>query len=144
METKIKVCGKEFELKSELVGEGVKFPNSDDKDNTLHNQFKISVTLDKVNKDFNFYGSMADYEAGKQDLTEEELKYTFKCLISDGESGNMDFEEFCGEFGYDTDSRRAEKIWNECIKSMEKLIDFGINTVELSDIINELSEQGIE
>lgn len=142
MEGKINVGGKEFQLKSELMKEGVKFPNSDD--NTLHNQFKIIVSVNGMADVFKYYGSMADYEAGKQDLTKEDLKWAFRCIIEDGNSGTMNFEEFCDEFGYDIDSRRAERIWNECVNTMEKLIDLGINTVEFSDILNELSEQGIE
>ncbi|VVB60571.1 Uncharacterised protein [uncultured archaeon] len=56
----------------------------------------------------------------------------------------MDFKEFCGEFGYDNDSRRAEKIHKECKKSLNKVEDLGFFESELTDILNELQEQGIE
>ena len=42
------------------------------------------------------------------------------CLLSDAQSGEMSFSEFCREFGYDEDSRRAERIHKECEKSAEK------------------------
>ena len=142
MEAELKVCGKEFNLKSKLVSEGVKFPNSEDE--TLHNQFKISVKVDGMTKKFNFYGSMSDYEAGKKDLTEEGLKDAFRCLIDDGNAGDMSFEDFCSEFGYDTDSRKAEKIHKECGEILDKLLDLGLLESELPDILNELSEQGVE
>lgn len=37
---------------------------------------------------------------------------------------DQSFEDFCGEYGYDTDSRRAEKTYNACRKSAEKLRKF--------------------
>ena len=37
-----------------------------------------------------------------------------ECLLSDASSGAEDFESFCGEFGYDTDSRKAHKTWKAC------------------------------
>jgi len=33
------------------------------------------------------------------------------------------FEEFCGEYGYDTDSRRAEKTWLACVEQYLALND---------------------
>lgn len=36
------------------------------------------------------------------------------CLISDARAGEQSFEEFCSDFGYDEDSRKAEKTWNAC------------------------------
>ncbi len=36
------------------------------------------------------------------------------CLLSDSQAGEQDFEEFCAEFGYDTDSRKAERTWKAC------------------------------
>ncbi len=42
------------------------------------------------------------------------------CLISDA-SGCLDsFESWCGDYGYDVDSRKAERIWKACIKSAAK------------------------
>lgn len=41
--------------------------------------------------------------------------------VSHGES----FEDFCCEFGYDTDSRRAEKIFNECVNTWRILASTG-------------------
>lgn len=37
------------------------------------------------------------------------------CLMSD-DPHNMSFDGWCCEYGYDTDSRKAEKIYQECIK----------------------------
>lgn len=44
-----------------------------------------------------------------------------ECLISDAFAGAQTFEEFCADFGYDTDSRSAEATWNACIKTTAAL-----------------------
>lgn len=35
-------------------------------------------------------------------------------LILDARCGEYDFDEFCRELGYDSDSRKAEKTWKAC------------------------------
>lgn len=143
MKTTIIVLDKTFELKSKLSRSGVNFPNSES--DTIHNEFTVSVTnKDKVTRRFKYYDSQANYEAGKNDLTEEDLKCCFRCFIEDGLSGSETFEDFCSNFGYSTDSIRANRIYKLCQKSLEKLFDLGITESELTDILNKLSEMGIE
>jgi hypothetical protein len=36
------------------------------------------------------------------------------CLVSDARAGDQSFEEFCSDFGYDADSRKAESTWKQC------------------------------
>ena len=36
------------------------------------------------------------------------------CLQSDAHAGDNTFEDFCSEFGYDSDSRKAHAIWERC------------------------------
>lgn len=43
------------------------------------------------------------------------------CLLSESVALERDFEEWCGDYGYDTDSRKAERIYKECVKSGERL-----------------------
>ena len=45
------------------------------------------------------------------------------CLISDSScvENCTDFADFCSEFGYDEDSRKAEKAFNECCKTLKAL-----------------------
>lgn len=45
---------------------------------------------------------------------EPELLTVLDCLITDAFAGAETFEDFCSEFGYDTDSRRAERTWKAC------------------------------
>lgn len=85
---------------------------------------------------FEFWGSTNDPEID----SEEDLLYAFQAFIDDVIAGEKDFEEFCGEFGFDTDSRRAERIWRMCRNSARKFrrITFGI--VDPCDLYNELQE----
>jgi len=147
-ETELKVLDKTFKIKSKYIDTVVGFPNSE-KDNMEHNVFRVSVTRifndrDKITRSFKMYGSYADYEKGKDYQMEDDLKFNFRCFINDAIYGTMSFEDFCGEFGYDVDSRRAEKIWKLCKKTLNKTNDLGISESELYDIVNKLSEMGIE
>ena len=46
-------------------------------------------------------------------------------LCSDAQSADRTtFEDWCSEFGYDTDSRRAEKIYHLCVETNAKLHAF--------------------
>jgi hypothetical protein len=84
--------------------------------------------------EFDFWASIAKPELE----SEYDILNAFYCFISDAISGTYTFEEFCSEFGYDEDSRRAEKIWKECKKSYGKLIS--IFDGDIYDLANELQE----
>jgi hypothetical protein len=153
MKTTIEVLGKKFLLKSRLAASGVPFGGwfnkDDEKDQTLHNAFSISVCrlLDgggKVRRNFTFFDSQANYEAGKEDLEADDLKEAFRCFIDDALSATYDFKEFCAEFCYSTDSIRAERIYRACQRTLEKVRNLYIVDSELCDMINDLSKQGIE
>jgi hypothetical protein len=48
-----------------------------------------------------------------------------ECLLSDSAGADNTFEDFCSEFGYDTDSRKAERIYKQCQEvreNMERLL----------------------
>lgn len=107
-------------ISSKLVKSGVGFPN--DSFSGLHNQFYVTVKNTDNNSitGFDFYGSTNDFNQGVTEIKGEELLNAFECFISDAIAGEQDFEDFCSEFGYDSDSRKAEKIHKECIKSLNK------------------------
>ncbi len=47
------------------------------------------------------------------------------CMLVDASSvAGVSFEDFCSEFGYDPDSRRAEKLFKDCNSNAKKLIRF--------------------
>lgn len=63
------------------------------------------------------------------------------CFISDAVSGLDSFEDFCSNFGYDTDSRAAYKTWQACQRSTEKALRvLGVSHSQLYDFANQLSE----
>ncbi len=58
------------------------------------------------------------------------------CLMSDASSGESgSFEEFCSEFGYSTDSRRAETTYRACqasAKAMRRILGSDFETVAVA------------
>lgn len=56
---------------------------------------------------------------------EPKLSGVLSCLASDSSSvENNDFENWCADLGYDTNSRKAEKTYKICEKQAEKLREF--------------------
>ena len=55
-----------------------------------------------------------------------ELEDLLDCLASDasGIENSPDFEDWCGEYGYDTDSRKAEKIFKTVEHQARRLKQF--------------------
>ena len=45
-------------------------------------------------------------------------------LLSDASSADQDFEDWCGEYGYDTDSRKAERTYDQVRHLTGKLRQF--------------------
>ena len=43
-----------------------------------------------------------------------------------------DFESWCGEFGYDSDSRKAESIYRQCIETNGKLKRIGLSREQIT------------
>jgi hypothetical protein len=82
---------------------------------------------------FEFWASIARPEI----TTESELLDAFGCLVSDSLAGKQDFEEFCSDFGYDTDSRKAERIHKGCVKATDK-VERLIGDIDIYDFANEL------
>lgn len=63
------------------------------------------------------------------------------CIVSDAISGLDSFEDFCGNLGYDTDSREAHKTWKACQSSSTKALRvLGVSRSELYDFANKLGE----
>lgn len=58
------------------------------------------------------------------------------CTLSDANSGRDDFHDFCGNFGYDEDSRSAERIWKACVETAAKI--YSSFTTEELNILEEL------
>ena len=95
-----------------------------DKDKKIEGFYGIKYWVTLSNKDglhysFDFWDSIANREKIKHGRNDgRPVAYdVLACLdtYSDGES----FEDFCNNFGYDTDSRQAEKTYYAVMKQIE-------------------------
>lgn len=83
------------------------------------NEWKVKLIFQGRQLTIPFYTGFALHEApNAADI--------LSCLVSDSMSiqNARSFEEWCGEFGYDTDSRKAERIYKQCKKINQKLVKF--------------------
>ena len=107
--------------------------------NDYHGHFAITLTTKDGSESFDFYGSVYDASHNKTALTEDDLKHALECILSDALAGIDSFEEFCGNFGYDEDSRSAERIHNACKETTTKINALGISEDEIYSILNDLN-----
>ena len=125
---------KNFKISAEFDG---KKAASWDANNDRHNKVTIKNLDNGKRTSFDFWGSVVNPRVE----SEYDLLNAFYCFVSDGLSTVDGFENFCSEFGYDTDSRRAEKIFKACKRSEEKLFRVtGYSVDMMYDFINELQE----
>ena len=78
------------------------------------NGYTVTLTYNAKRMIVNYYMGSALKES---DLT---INAVMHSLLSD-EIRGMDFEDFCSDFGYDSDSIKAKKIYNACVKNTDKL-----------------------
>lgn len=50
------------------------------------------------------------------------IEDVMQSLVMDAEAFEYTFEDWCGSFGYEEDSRKAEKIYNTCVENARQLI----------------------
>ena len=105
----------------------------DKKSPSYHNN-SVKVTHNKKSFSFEFWGSMMNPEISNG----QENVFAFYCALSDGLGVKNSFEDFCSEFGYDSDSRNAERIYKVCEKTLKKLER--VFDCDLYDLINEIQE----
>ena len=53
-----------------------------------------------------------------------DLENVLTCLASDARDADEEFEDWSGNLGYDTDSRKAEATWKECQAIRQRLAEF--------------------
>ena len=126
---------KQFRITSTFLND--KLWSADDKMQNYNNHLVTIVNTETHKKTaFEFWGSIMKPEIE----TEQELLFAFYCFLSDGEGSRYGFENFCFEFGYDTDSRKAYKTFKACEKSLKKAERIGIDENMACDIMNDLQE----
>ena len=125
---------KNFKITAEF--DGLKVASWDEY-NDRHNKVTIKNLENGKRTSFDFWGSVRNPSLE----SDYDLLNAFCCFVSDALSGLYSFDEFCGEFGYDTDSRKAEKIYKACKRAYAKFERVsGFSESGLYDFINELSE----
>ena len=108
-----------------------------DEYNDRHSKVTIKNLENGKRTSFDFWGSIKNPRLE----SDYDLLNAFYCFVSDAISGLESFENFCGEFGYDTDSRKAEKTYKLCKRAYVKFNRVsGFSDDEMYDFINELSE----
>ena len=83
------------------------------------------------------YFSMGYGHNGKEPTADDVLS----CVSGDSDCADYSsFEEWADEHGYDTDSRKAERTYNTCIKEGRKLAQF-INSNEDMEALREWAQE---
>lgn len=109
-------------IKAEFIGRDI--PQWEEEKN-LHNHFKITLQRGKRSYTFDFWDSIYNTEKSikesKDFLFDKFFPREYDILACMQKYDCGTFENFCAEFGYDTDSRKAEKIYNACVKEFTAL-----------------------
>lgn len=121
-------------INSEFLGNKAAQWDTKAKIATNYNNHKVTVTNNKKSFSFDFWGSIVNPEISN----DQENVFALHCALSDGLSAKDSFENFCSEFGYDEDSRNAERIYRACEKSLKKIER--VFDCDLYDLINEIQE----
>jgi len=104
-----------------------------------NNRHIVSIKKGREEVEFDYWQSISECRV----KTEKDALFAFRCFVEDALCGLDTFEEFCSNLGYDVDSRKAEKVHQECIKQMQKFVQlFGIDNMGM--VLEKLSEMGIE
>lgn len=135
----MKITWKNFAISAEYRGDKPAPWTVDGKRKQNWNYHRVTIrNVDNgLYTGFDFWASIARPHLE----TEYDLLNAFYCFVSDAVSGLESFEGFCSEFGYDTDSRTAERTWKACKRSTAKLERI-TGGADLYDLCNELSEVG--
>ncbi|MHA6860362.1 hypothetical protein [Ralstonia pseudosolanacearum] len=82
---------------------------------------------------------------GKEEFPTPNLQEVLYSLVQDADVMNyLTYEQWSSDFGYDPDSRKGEKVYEECRTQASKLIDVvggGDKIQNLRDILQELDSQ---
>lgn len=80
------------------------------------------------------------YSQGPAIKTSPDLLDVLQCLLSDGSAADESFDDWCANFGYDTDSRKAFATYELCKKTGEMLAQ-GFTKQELEDLNEMFSDR---
>lgn len=103
--------------------------------NRTHNRYNITVS-NKATKErmrFYFYTSIANPEIESAN----QLIDAFDCILDEALNGDMDFDEYCSEFGYDG-YLSSRKVYNACQKSLAKVLRVVGDIEQVYDLHDEI------
>lgn len=106
-----------------------------------YNHHTITVTNRETGEKtrFDFWSSIVQPQIEK----EYDLLNAFYCFVSDAFSGEQSFSDFCADFGYDEDSRKAWNTWKACVRSARKWERIsGFSEIENCEFFDRLQEIG--
>lgn len=104
-------------IKCVVVGDAKK--PWDKRDEWQRNANGYRVTLKRRGSQFSL-----DYYMGQACKGEPTAADVLDCLQSDSRVMGQDFEEWCSDLGYDTDSRKAEQIYRDTDKQARRVFRF--------------------
>lgn len=131
----IETCGYKFEVTAKFKEtiNGFKYEKNS---KGFHNLYRVSVknleTGVKVAYDF------TDSIANNNIFELKDLRTALYCLFADASSCDS-FEDFCSDFGYDSDSITAHKIFKACQAQYKGVLKLGVHKDDIYDIQNDLS-----
>jgi len=64
------------------------------------------------------------FSLGSAHKGEPQLKDVLNCLVSDAGVDQLSFEEFCSEYGYNEDSRAAERVYRATTRQTTRFLAF--------------------
>lgn len=99
-----------FLIQADWTDQNPNMENSRDMDH-----WKVKILRHSAPGEMDLIFSMGHGHNGKPPEVEDVLN----CIASDSGAIEMSFEDFCAEFGYDEDSRKAERTWKACKKQGE-------------------------
>ncbi len=116
MKIREEVKGEKFSISSDYKGDKCWGGEGNHKQPQNYHDHKVTISRPGHRVSFDFWGSIINPKI----RTAAELRFAVYCFVSDAASGRMEFEEFCSEFGYDSDSIKAMNTWQACRKSTKK------------------------
>ena len=81
-----------------------------------HHKFTVELSRNGVAERF-------DWRQGLGIESDPEVGRVLESLVMDAQAGLESFEDFCGDSGYDTDSRKAHGTWEACREIGTQLVN---------------------
>lgn len=97
-----------------------------------------AVTVPGIEKPFDFYSGVKDSEIN---FSESDAMSFLGCIFLDADCGSMSFSDFCCEFGYDSDSRKAYATWEACQLVYATIANF-LTADQIDQVREHLQESG--